>query len=44
MLNHAQALKAVWAEALLAFFVVKFGSPHAALAGRVPLAGLDRIR
>jgi hypothetical protein len=36
--NQAQAPKALWAEALLAFVFVKKRSPHAALAGGVPLA------
>ncbi|GAA5967612.1 hypothetical protein JCM8115_007001 [Rhodotorula mucilaginosa] len=35
--NGAQAPKALWAEALLAFVFVKNRSPHAALAGGVPL-------
>mgnify|MGYP002718862977 CR=1 FL=1 len=38
LLNQAQAPKALWAEALLAFVFVKNRSPHAALAGGVPLA------
>ncbi|TKA53431.1 hypothetical protein B0A53_04421 [Rhodotorula sp. CCFEE 5036] len=38
LLNQAQARKALCAEALLAFVFVKNRSPHAALAGGVPLA------
>ena len=38
LLNQAQAPNALWAEALLSFVFVKNRSPHAALAGGVPLA------
>ena len=37
LLNQAQAPNALWAEALLSFVFVKNRSPHAALAGGVPL-------
>ena len=43
LLNQAQAPKVLWAEALLACVFVRNWSPHAALAGGVPLSGVANL-